>query len=85
MRNSLPLTLDFPSDCPPELRPYIPNVSFLPPALLRAQRAEWRDIAMKSLVVIATRDIYDEELFMDYRFNKEGHNLPEWYKNSITS
>lgn len=33
----------------------------------------------RTLALVATRDINDEEIFMNYRFNPNSRGLPEWY------
>lgn len=35
--------------------------------------------AIPTLMLIATRDLEDEEVFMNYRFNPNANNIPSWY------
>jgi hypothetical protein len=61
-----------------QLKRYIPN-TYARPRNVTLMDSLWdRDvIEMHSLVLVATRDIYNEELFYDYRLASS--HLPQWY------
>mmetsp|Transcript_20563 Transcript_20563/g.24928 ORF Transcript_20563/g.24928 Transcript_20563/m.24928 type:complete len:195 (-) Transcript_20563:923-1507(-) len=60
---------------PLKLSPYIPNKYWEKPHLLSYDL----EVEVQSLVLVATRDISNnEELFVNYRFNPE-MELPKWY------
>lgn len=61
---------EFPLDMPKHLQPYMPNIYFTD--------TEPKDCLMHTLLLIAARDIKDEELFLNYHFN-ESNRLPVWY------
>lgn len=62
------------SKFPPSLLCYLPNKHFKAPYILL------EDFGMiKTVVYIAERDLHDEEVFVDYRFNPNDRNLPAWY------
>jgi hypothetical protein len=58
---------------PPSLLPYIPNKHFQPPILLDERGL------IRTIVYIAERDISNEEIFIDYRYNPYRLDLPDWY------
>jgi len=62
----------------PKLKRYIPN-TYARPRNVTLMDSLWdRDvIEMHSMVLVATRDVCDEEIFYDYRL-ASGH-LPQWY------
>jgi hypothetical protein len=64
-----------------DLTKFIPNVYARKPYLLTPNAAHERDdVLMHGMMLVAERDVRDEELFYDYRFNDvEGAVLPEWY------
>jgi hypothetical protein len=65
---------DFPGDMPQSLRCYIPNVGF-------SDNDSPATSAVPSLLFVALRDLEDEELFLNYKFNtRELSKLPNWYK-----
>ena len=37
------------------------------------------DLGLRTIVVVASRDIEDEELWLDYNFKSDKDLLPEWY------
>lgn len=58
---------------------FIPNSYWKKPSLFHDILVE-DDVQVRSLVMIALRDILDgEELFVNYRYNPELSELPEWY------
>lgn len=40
-----------------------------------------RHACIESLAIVATRDIEDEEIFINYRFNPASPDLPDWYED----
>lgn len=40
-----------------------------------------RHACIESLAIVATRDIEDEEVFINYRFNPASPDLPDWYED----
>lgn len=42
-------------------------------------RGRWDGVSVPTLAIVATRDVVDEELFMNYRFNPSSPDLPSWY------
>lgn len=40
-----------------------------------------RDACIESLAIVATREIEDEEVFINYRFNPASPDLPDWYED----
>eukprot|EP00466_Bigelowiella_natans_P000570 jgi/Bigna1/84977/estExt_fgenesh1_pg.C_10522 len=73
MQNVQQLAFDFPTDFAHHLRPYIPT------KLISSNFIGFghRELA-STIVYIATRDIEDEEIFVDYRLNPS-LPYPEWY------
>lgn len=54
------------------IRQRVPSVSSLTSASFSSTR-------IPTLLLIALRDIQDEEVFMNYRFNPNAPNIPHWY------
>eukprot|EP00586_Coscinodiscus_wailesii_P011628 CAMPEP_0172512194 /NCGR_PEP_ID=MMETSP1066-20121228/242359_1 /TAXON_ID=671091 /ORGANISM="Coscinodiscus wailesii, Strain CCMP2513" /LENGTH=430 /DNA_ID=CAMNT_0013291885 /DNA_START=168 /DNA_END=1460 /DNA_ORIENTATION=- len=81
--NCRALTLNYTRDMglDDDLVKFVPNVYARKPYLLTPAAAHERDdVLMHGLMLVAERDVLDEELFYDYRFNDvEGMVLPEWY------
>lgn len=82
--NVIQLAFDYPIEEFPEyLRPYVPNRLFKT-GWLSAGFTGWlvrngkKASLAHTLVYVATRDIEDEEIFVDYRLNPE-LGYPEWY------
>jgi hypothetical protein len=61
---------------PEELLPIVPNVYDAAPSMLTGTYAP--GVAMHSVVLMTSRDVADEELFLDYRLSPELHR-PDWY------
>ena len=62
----------------PRIAEFIPNAYWRKPNVLHSFMEE--DVQVRSLVMVAVRDIqHGEEIFVNYRFNPELQNLPEWY------
>jgi hypothetical protein len=59
------------------LQRYVPNTYARPPKFLGPKIVEGH-VRMHGLVLITTRDVCNEELFMNYRLNPKG-NHPAWY------
>jgi hypothetical protein len=59
------------------LKKYAPNTYARPPKFLGPRIVEGH-VLMHGLVLIATRDVCNEELFMNYRLNPKGEH-PAWY------
>lgn len=59
------------------LKKYVPNTYARPPKFLGPRIVEGH-VLMHGLVLIATRDVCNEELFMNYRLNPKGEH-PAWY------
>ena len=69
--HALPLDLD--EDEHVELHPYLPVVhATLPPA---GSGTPWK----RTAVLVASRALCDEELWLDYKLCGEAHVLPDWY------
>ena len=63
-------------DFPEELLTMIPNVYDAAPSMLSGTYAP--GVAMHSAVLMTSRDVKDEELFLDYRLSPEIPR-PDWY------
>jgi len=66
---------DFFTDFPDEFLPYIPNKYYMKPAWYSNPDP---NLILPTVIVIATRNIVDEELFVNYRYNPSNVN-PNWY------
>ena len=62
---------------PTEFRPYIPNAYYKPPVLLSTQEA--KESYTFGIALIATENIENEEIYLDYRYNPH-LDTPSWYK-----
>jgi hypothetical protein len=67
--NILPFEFNFTNSIPAKLLPFVPNCYF-------SESSESEPI--KGVVGMAIKDICDEELFMDYRYELSP-NTPQWY------
>ncbi|CAH9077870.1 unnamed protein product [Cuscuta epithymum] len=91
--NVMICSYDFPLSAENEdLRPYIPNVSFGNEVKMKKVGSFWfkswkssgsgADLAapvLKSLVLVATRPICDEEVLLNYRLSNSKKRRPSWY------
>ena len=59
------------------LKRFVPNSYARKPKFLGPKLIEG-DVYMHGLVLLTTRDVCNEELFMNYRLNPKFEN-PEWY------
>jgi hypothetical protein len=63
---------------PAELREHIPNRYRQQPTFMGGKIDS--TVAMESMVLVATRELHDEEVFMNYRLSAASSNaLPDWY------
>eukprot|EP00944_MAST-04C_sp_MAST-4C-sp1_P006705 g6705.t1 len=62
---------------PKEFQAYIPNTYYKPPVLLSTQEA--KESYTFGIALIATENIKDEEIYLDYRYNPH-LETPSWYK-----
>ncbi|GMI31545.1 hypothetical protein TeGR_g13826, partial [Tetraparma gracilis] len=75
--NVLKVPLDFPSSIDPEIESLIPNKFGLPPTMLGTPD---RSACMYGIGLVAARDVADEELLVNYRFNPASREAwPAWY------
>lgn len=72
--NVMSHALDFLIDLDDKYKHYIPNYYAHQPGLLDIPS----ECYMKSVVIVAKRQIHDEELFLNYRFNPK-NPYPDWY------
>jgi len=71
--NVVPFSYDF--QVQNHLRCYIPNIPF--------RESDEDDLPVKSIVLVATKVIQDEEIFLNYKFNtQDSSKLPPWYSAS---
>lgn len=66
--------LTIPMNFDPQLLPYIPNKYYKPPLILFGTQQGF----IKTVVFIANRDLEDEEVFVNYRYNPHVEKEP-WY------
>ena len=71
--NVLGYAYNFPVDTPRELHPYIPNRYLGAPGMFDPVKC-----LIRSYVLLTTRPVQDEELFLDYRYNPKA-TYPDWY------
>lgn len=71
--NIMPFNYDVMRNFPSDLMYLLPNRYFKEPGILFKTAAVMRTIAF-----VATEDIHDEELFVNYRMNPS-NDLPDWY------
>ncbi|XP_068682192.1 uncharacterized protein [Montipora foliosa] len=71
--NIMPFNYDVMGNFPSDLRYLLPNRYFKEPGILFKTAA-----VMRTIVFVATEDIHDEELFVNYRMNPS-NELPDWY------
>ena len=64
--------LDLGRDEDVELHPYLPVVNARPPS----DSTPWK----RTAVLVASRAVCDEELWLDYKLRHQVHKLPEWYE-----
>ena len=78
---SLPINYTEEMQLGKELKTFVPNRYARKPLLLGSNEAfEHQDVFMHGMILVATRDIENEELFFDYRLNEiENTTHPEWY------
>jgi len=77
MPNVIQLMLDYSSDIDPDIEHLIPNQFAKPPTLLGTPD---RSACMYGLCLMAARDVKEEELFVNYRFNPAAKaSWPTWY------
>lgn len=80
--NVMPLAVDFPSEIfgstefPSDLIENLPHTLDSPPSILQGTYIP--AVAMPSVVLISTKPLKDEELFVDYRL-APSLERPEWY------
>jgi len=72
--NVIPIDYNFPSDFPSCLCKYIPNVQFLSHSLDN-------NVLIRGMVMLSLRQINNEELLLDYRYNPKNLKIPNWYKS----
>ena len=83
--NCRPLPINYTSEMnlSKDMKKFVPNRYARKPALLGYNEAfERQDVYMHGLILVTTRDVENEELFFDYRFNyNESHQNqhPDWY------
>jgi hypothetical protein len=65
--------VNHPRSLPLHLRPYIPHESMKEPFYYKGY-----NVLMRSVIIIATDWIRDEELFLNYRYNPR-HKVPDWH------
>jgi len=73
--NSMPYGYDFLTDWPDVYQQVIPHQNPTQPTYMDFQS---ETVAFRSVIVIATRDLEDEEVTMDYRYNPR-NPYPPWY------
>jgi hypothetical protein len=61
----------------PQWYPYIPNTYYKPATVWSTEEA--KNSQVQGLALIATREIADGEIYLDYRYN-QSLKLPAWYK-----
>lgn len=76
--NCLGISVDFPEDTALSIQSVLPNGYFRVPTFLDSPR--WPRPLMRGYLFLAVSNIEKgQEVFIDYRFNPTGADLPDWY------
>lgn len=62
-----------------DLEKYLPNTYARPPQMLGSQLFDRDVVSLHGMGLLASRDVYDEELFYDYRLSPTQQDYPPWY------